>query len=97
MEIPPPSHLNSEEIQQVTREALQQKAALEDKLQREKTRSPEHRQLEANGQGRRGEEKGGKISLSTVVPWPLPRQRGAYFLTCPKPLHLPPCLPRAYL
>lgn len=91
------SCLHSEETGQVTREDLQQKAALQDNPQREKTRSPEHRQLEASGQGKRGEEKGGKISLSADVPWPLPRQRGADFLSCPKPLHLPPCLPRAYL
>lgn len=84
METAPPSHPDSEETRQVTREALQQKAALEDKPQREKTRSSGHRQLEANGQGRRGEEKGGKISLSTDVPWPPPRQRGADFLSCPQ-------------
>ena len=80
-----PSHLDWEETRQVTGETLQQKATLEDNPQREKTRSPEHRKLEVHTQGRREEESGGKISLSTDVPWPLPRQRGADFLSCPSP------------
>ena len=79
-----PSRLDSEETGQVTWEALQQKAALEDNPQREKTRSPEHRKLGASRPGK-GEKRGGKISLSTDVPWPQPRQRGADFCLVPSP------------
>ena len=96
-----PSHLDWEETRQVTGEALQQKAALEDNPQREKTRSPEASRASQEARSlRAGEERGGEqredIPFHGCALAPAQAKRGR-FSVLSKPLHLLPCLLHAYL